>query len=202
MRRMFLIAFSLFAINAGAQNADVRILRQLYSPEALPADPFFQFISDSHVYVLAGVPLAMGSAALLTHNDKLLEETIELGAASALNLGMTYLLKYSIDRKRPYATYPDIVPKSEDGSPSFPSGHTSSSFATATSLSLMYPKWYVVTPSFLWAGTVGFSRVYLGAHYPSDVAVGALVGIGSAWLTHRVNKWYQTTQKAKHGQFE
>lgn len=185
-----------------AQNADVRLLRHIYSSETLPADPFFQFISDSHVYVIAGTPLVMGATALLTQNKQLLDQTIELGAASALNLGMTYLLKYSVNRDRPYTTYPDILPKSEDGSPSFPSGHTSSSFATATSLSLLYPKWYVIAPSFIWAGSVGFSRVYLGAHYPSDVLAGALVGMGSAWLTHRANQWYQSKQKAKHGQYE
>jgi len=202
MFRSVLISFLLLTLTVQAQNADIRLLRKVYSSEVLPADPFFQFISDSHVVVIAGVPLVMGATALLTHNDKLLNQTIELGAASALNLGMTYLLKYSINRDRPYTTYPDIIPKSVDGSPSFPSGHTSSSFATATSLSLIYPKWYVIAPSYLWAGSVGFSRVYLGAHYPSDVAAGALLGAGSAWLTHKANQWYQNNHKAKHGKFE
>lgn len=202
MYKTFLLSFLLLTITVQAQNADVRILRSIYSAEALPADPIFQFITDSHVIVIVGAPLAMGATALFTHNDELLNQTIELGAASALNLGMTYLLKYSINRDRPYTTYPDIIPKSLEGSPSFPSGHTSSSFATATSLSLIYPKWYVIAPSFLWAGAVGYSRVYLGVHYPSDVLAGALVGVGSAWLAHKANQWYQTNQKAKHGKFE
>ena len=202
MFRSLLLVFLALTLSVQAQNADIRLLRKVYTSETLPADPFFQFISDSHVVVIVGAPLAMGAKALLTHNDELLNQTFELSAASALNLGMTYLLKYSIKRDRPYTTYPDIIPKSVDGSPSFPSGHTSSSFATATSLSLMYPKWYVIAPSFLWAGSVGYSRVYLGAHYPSDVVAGALVGAGSAWLAHQANQWYQTKQKAKHGKFE
>jgi membrane-associated phospholipid phosphatase len=197
-----LLAFFFLSMTLAAQNADIRLLRKIYTSEATPADPFFQFLSDSHVYVITGTPLVMGATALLTHDDRLLEQTVELGAATAVNMGMSYLIKYGVNRDRPYKTYPDIVAKSEDGSPSFPSAHTSSSFATATSLSLMYPKWYVVAPSFIWASSVGFSRVYLGAHYPSDVAAGALVGIGSAWLTHRANQWYQSKQKAKHGQFE
>jgi membrane-associated phospholipid phosphatase len=70
-----------------------------------------------------------------------------------------------------------------------PSAHTSSAFATATSLSLAFPKWYVVVPSFVWASSVGYSRMHLGVHYPSDVLVGALVGSGSAFLTQKANQW-------------
>jgi len=61
-------------------------------------------------------------------------------------------------------------------------------FATATSLSLEYPKWYVIVPAYTWAGTVGYSRMHLGVHYPSDVLIGALVGAGSAFITHKVNQ--------------
>ncbi len=202
MFRTFILTFLIFTLSANAQNADVRILRSIYSADTKPADPIFQFITDSHVVVIVGVPLTMGVTALITRNEALLNQTIEIGAASAINFGMTQLIKYSINRDRPYTTYPDIIPKSSEGSPSFPSGHTSSSFAAATSLSLMYPKWYVIGPSLLWAGSVGYSRMYLGVHYPSDVAAGALLGAGSAWLAHKANQWYQTNQKAKHGKFE
>ena len=78
-----------------------------------------------------------------------------------------------------------------------PSGHTSTAFATATSLSLAYPKWYVVAPSFIWAGTIGYSRMHLGVHYPSDVVVGALVGSGSAFLCYKANQWINKKRKKK-----
>jgi membrane-associated phospholipid phosphatase len=52
---------------------------------------------------------------------------------------------------------------------SFPSQHTSFAFATATALSLQYRKWWVVVPAYTWAAMVGYSRLYLGQHYPSDV---------------------------------
>jgi membrane-associated phospholipid phosphatase len=55
-------------------------------------------------------------------------------------------------------------------------------------LSIAFPKWYVIAPSFLWASGVGYSRMHLGVHYPSDVLVGALVGSGTAFLTHFLNK--------------
>ncbi|MFZ9878471.1 MAG: phosphatase PAP2 family protein [Chitinophagaceae bacterium] len=45
-----------------------------------------------------------------------------------------------------------------------------------------------MAPAYTFAGLVGYSRMYLGAHYPSDVIAGALVGSGTAWLSYQINK--------------
>jgi membrane-associated phospholipid phosphatase len=105
-------------------------------------------------------------------------------------------MKKIIHRDRPFITYPDIIKRVEVEGYSFPSGHTSSAFCTATSLSLLFPKWYVIVPSYLYAATVGYSRMYLGVHYPTDVFAGALVGAGCAWLSFKAEKWISKKQNA------
>jgi len=115
--------------------------------------------------------------------------SIVMGAGLLASGVIAVGMKYAFNRPRPFITYPLLITKKSDaGSPSFPSGHTSSAFATATSVSLCYPKWYVIAPSFLWASAVGYSRMELGVHYPSDVLVGAIVGAGCSWLMWKVNK--------------
>ncbi len=171
-----------------SQNLDIRILRSINSPKTLSSDNFFRFVSNSDAFIVVGTPVIMGTVGLMNHDKNLFRNAEVLVGADVLNAGITTLLKYTVNRKRPFITYPDIAKKSKGGSPSFPSGHTSSAFATATSISLSYPKWYIITPLYLWAGTVGYSRMDLGVHYPSDVLAGALIGSGSAWLTWYVNK--------------
>ena len=58
---------------------------------------------------------------------------------------------------------------------SFPSGHTATSFALAVVAGGRHRRWAV--PLLLFAGLVGYSRVYVGAHFPTDVLGGMLLGI-------------------------
>jgi membrane-associated phospholipid phosphatase len=53
----------------------------------------------------------------------------------------------------------------------------------------MYPKWYVIVPSYSWAVAVGYSRMHMGMHYPSDVLMGAIIGTASSFLSFKVQKW-------------
>lgn len=60
---------------------------------------------------------------------------------------------------------------------SFPSGHTSSSFAVAMAATLASKKWKVSVPAFILAVIIGFSRIYVHVHFCTDVLAGAAVGI-------------------------
>lgn len=180
-----------------SQNIDIRLLRNVNSAETLKSDRYFRFISDSDPYVIIGAPVVLAGIGLIRDEDEMLRNACVMAVSTIANVGVTYALKYSVKRDRPFLTWQDIVDKAGSGGPSFPSGHTSTAFATATSLSLAYPEWFVIIPSYAYAGTIAYSRMNLGAHYPSDVAAGALIGAGCAYLTYKVNKALQKGRRIK-----
>jgi len=197
-RGLLVISWLFISMPLFSQNIDVRLLDAINSPGTQSSDNFFKIISNTNNAVVIGVPVSIGIAGLIKHDDQLMRNACVIIAANIINVGITYSLKHAVNRKRPFETYPFIIKKIGADGGSFPSGHTSSAFATATSLSLAYPKWYVIAPSYLWAGTVGYSRLQLGVHYPSDVLGGMIIGAGSAFLSYKINKWLNKRYAKKH----
>jgi undecaprenyl-diphosphatase len=70
-----------------------------------------------------------------------------------------------------------IVNGYRGGQYGFISSHAANTFACATFVSFFFRTRWITFGMFLWASVVSFSRIYLGVHYPGDVACGALVGI-------------------------
>jgi len=188
----FVVPFILlmFSISAFAQNVDIDILKEINLNRNKSLDPSFRFITNSVTPISIAVPCGFIACALTTKDSISRVNAILISSSLALSGVLATSLKYGIGRQRPYITYPIIEKVTSEGTPSFPSGHTSFAFSTATSLSIAYPKWYVIAPSFIWAGCVGYSRMDLGVHYPSDVLAGAIIGSASAYLSYKLNKWY------------
>jgi undecaprenyl-diphosphatase len=95
------------------------------------------------------------------------------------NFATVFSLKYLINRQRPNGDY-------ERWDSSFPSGHTTFAFSQAVIYSHHYPG--LTIPLYLFAATVGFSRMYLGEHYPTDVIGGAVLGLVTGYLTIKLCK--------------
>jgi membrane-associated phospholipid phosphatase len=191
MLRLIIFFFLLqLGSNIVAQNLDIDLLRKINLERNTALDPTFKLVTNSVSPIGLATPLLITSFGFIQKDKSLQNKGYYIGTTLLTSTVLTTTLKYSIKRDRPFETYPDIQKLTSAGSPSFPSGHTSEAFATATSLSLAFPKWYVIAPSFIWASAAGYSRMHLGVHYPSDVLVGALIGSGSAWLCHELNKRY------------
>ena len=172
---------------ASAQNWDINTVKKINSWDMHGLSKAF---SHSGPILSVGIPTAMSAYALIKKDQPLLKDAIYIGTSVVEAIGLTYGLKYAFDRQRPYEKYPDrIHPIEPEDSPSFPSGHTAAAFSLATSLSITYPKWYVIAPSAVWACGVGLARINQGVHYPSDVITGAAIGVGCAFVNVYVNRW-------------
>lgn len=138
-------------------------------------------------------------ALLLLINQK--TRTAGLLTLAALGLSAFIgegILKPLFQRPRPYSDYPATLMLIDQlTSYSFPSGHTSSSFAAAYVLSKSFKKLVFVFLGF--AIVMGFSRMYLFMHYSTDVIAGALLGLVSGII---VNFFYETYLKKKELSFD
>lgn len=195
--RYSLLIFIFLGTSLCAQNADINLLKNINLHRNANSDNTFIGLSNTVAPASVIVPAGILGAGLIMHDSTIKNKGLVIGASVAVTLGITAGLKYATNRTRPYITYPNLDNVVHEETPSFPSGHTSMSFATATSLSLAFPKWYVIAPSYLWAGAVGYSRMHLGVHYPTDVLGGAVVGAGSSYLCYKANQWLYKRQRKK-----
>ena len=189
MKKGFILLLTalLVACQLPAQNWDINTVKKVNDWDV---HGLSRGLSHSGLIISVGLPSAMGVYALIQKDKPLLKDAVYIGTSVIEAVGITYAMKYSIDRQRPYEKYPNLItPIEAEDSPSFPSGHTAAAFSLATSLSITYPKWYVIAPSAVWACGVGFSRINQGVHYPSDVLTGAAIGVGCAFVNVYVNRW-------------
>jgi undecaprenyl-diphosphatase len=187
-------------VNVHVDSGDVKVVvappapagidRRLYHminglPHTTTSDRYVSVLSDLGEglgWVAGGVALAILGGS----------KGRRAGMATAVSsLVATYVVQARIKpmfrRVRPFVDREALVVGVRPPDHSFPSGHTASSFAGATALAFYYPKSAPLVYGL--AAAVGASRVHLGVHFPSDAAVGGVIGIGigtfGAWLFKR-----------------
>ena len=167
----------------GSAGIDRRLFRLINGlPHSTTSDRYVSVLSD----LGEGLGWVAGGAALAILGGP---KGRRAGLATALaSLAATYVVQVRVKplfrRVRPFVNREARVVGIKPPDHSFPSGHTASSFAAATALAFYYPK--AAPLAYGVAVGVGASRVHLGVHFPSDAAVGGVIGIGigtfSAWL--------------------
>ena len=128
----------------------------------------------------------------------------------AMALGLLFgngLLKNLVARPRPYTADPGIQLLIEPSREpySFPSGHTLHAFAAAFAVGLAGRRSLFI-PCLILAAAIGFSRIYLMMHYPSDVLAGGLFGFAAAWaaqwLLKRLEPALSRSKRAENPPFD
>jgi len=177
------ILFLLCSTASYSQHVDIDLLKDINLNRNENLDPTFEVVTNTVAPLSLAVPAGTIVYALIKKDEQHLQNAVGISSSMLVAGVVTTGLKFTVNRERPYDAYPFIDKVTSVTTPSFPSGHTTYAFALATSVSLAYQKWYIVVPSYIWAGAVGYSRMHLGLHYPSDVLAATGIGIGLAWLS-------------------
>ncbi len=198
MRLYLILFFLLFAnIESAAQNFDANILKSVNTNRNKSLDNAFKFITNSVAPIAIGSSFITLGTGYLKKDKALQLKGWEATASIFIATGTGYVMKRIIQRNRPFVDYSFIDPYKPYTDFSFPSNHSTIAFAAATSMAINFKKWYVVVPAYGWATLVAYSRMHLGVHYPTDVMAGAVLGSGTAILTHKANQWLQKKKTKK-----
>lgn len=100
---------------------------------------------------------------------------IKLGIIELAVTLVVQIFKYLVARVRPYDDLLNVIALRTEKDFSFPSGHTATAFACAVFMSSLLSGMGLLI--MLLAALIGYSRIYLGVHYPSDVIAGGLIGV-------------------------
>lgn len=164
------------SLNQWLHRQDCALLQVIYRGDGTPFDPIMNFASSTHVWWV--VSLILLGASLLTKDRRgvysLLWIAICVGIADAI---CGHWLKPYFDRIRPcLGDCPSALATACGSKYGFPSNHATNAMAMAVSSLFFVPNKLVKTILFILALLIGYSRAYLGVHYPGDVLAGFLFG--------------------------
>ena len=158
-----------FFINRGFSNHLLNILT-----------PIITKMGSSEFILLVGLVL------LFFRDSKRRRLALILFAGITLTYFPVDFLKGWVARPRPFEALSGVNLLMKAGGFSFPSGHAAMAFMAQTVLSYGFKKWRITL--FILALSVGFTRIYVGAHYPFDVLGGILVGIGVGYTLLAISR--------------
>lgn len=183
--RIYCLFFFFVYATCLAQTFDEKLILSINQKGTPAEDRVFKTFSYSTA-VIPLLPVAYSMYGLYKSNKNQVKDGIYMLSSIVCASAITMGLKYIIKRPRPFVNLTNVVKKGKGGGFSFPSGHTTEAFAFVTSLSIVSPKKRISLPLYLWAFLVGYSRIYLGVHYPSDVFAGMLLGISTSLIIYQL----------------
>ena len=140
-----------------------------------------------------GMAVLVALAAFLAPRGRRFRVALQVTLGVLLAGGTSEVLKRIVSAPRPPSLLPDdmapgfrlLHPDTARHSYSFPSGHTTAAFAFAMGVCVLGVRRTGVAAAFLVAVGTGLGRISLGAHFPTDVLAGALLGSVVAWVARR-----------------
>lgn len=177
--------FLLIALEYSRVNAHL-LLNAYHTPFL---DTFFKYFT----YIGGGFPVYLGIAWCLFN----LRQGLFILLTQGLTAIVTQILKHTCAHPRPLTYFREIgaqLPPTVDGVHiwdayhSFPSGHTSATFALCACLAAITPKKYRwLQAVWLIAGWLGaYSRIYLSQHFVDDILAGSVIGVAAAGILYIV----------------
>src|SRR4051812_19658814 len=140
---IFLLSFlaCIGLLNVSAQNLGINLLKDI-NPR-YPTSSYWIHTSASAYWVSGAVLVGSLGYGFIKNDADMQHRAFELALNIVASTAITAVFKITIDRERPADKYPtEIFVNGPVHGQSFPSGHTSLAFATATSIALEYRKWY------------------------------------------------------------
>ncbi|NHI94329.1 MAG: phosphatase PAP2 family protein [Candidatus Lokiarchaeota archaeon] len=162
------------------KNWDIETFKKINGVKIEKLDLFFRFVS----FIFGKIYFFIPTLALIYIIGEFFFFDLKvlamlLGSGMFENLALAFCLKFTVRRKRPYDVLEDVNMRGKHKDPSFPSNHVQNLMVFSMILLIFngFEFWlYGIIFIFLTI-IVGYSRIHLGVHYPTDIIAGIIIGL-------------------------